>query len=111
MRRLVSKAFTPRAVEQLRGRVAEVAEELLAPMAERGGGELIDDFAFPMPVTVICDMLGVPPGDHDDFRQQIPKLTPLLELGTGPEAMSNARPGWMCGGSLPSRYTWARVSS
>lgn len=90
MRRLVSKAFTPRAVEQLRARVAEVAEELLVPMAERGGGELIDDFAFPMPVTVICDMLGIPPGDHDDFRQQIPKLTPLLELGTGPEALAGA---------------------
>lgn len=90
MRRLVNKAFTPRAVERLRGRVAEVAEDLLAPMAERGGGELIDDFAFPLPVTVICDMLGVPPGDHDEFRRQIPKLTPILELGSGPEAMTEA---------------------
>jgi hypothetical protein len=90
IRRLVNKAFTPRAIERLRDRVAEVADELLAPMAERGGGELIDDFAFPLPVTVICDMLGIPPGDHDEFRRQIPKLTPLLELGSGPEEMSGA---------------------
>ncbi len=90
LRRLVNKAFTPRAVEQLRGRVAEVADELLDAMAERGGGELIDDFAFPLPVTVIADMLGVPAGDHAEFRVQVPKLTPLLELGSGPDVMNTA---------------------
>lgn len=90
MRRLINKAFTPRAVERLRGRVVEVADQLLDGMAERGGGELIEDFAFPLPVTVIADMLGIPPGDHADFRREVPKLTPLLELGSGPEVMAKA---------------------
>jgi cytochrome P450 len=90
IRRLVNKAFTPRAVERLRARVAEVSNELIDGIAERGGGELIEDFAFPLPVIVIADMLGVPASDHPEFRTQIPKLTPLLELGTGPEAMATA---------------------
>ena len=90
IRRLVNKAFTPRAVERLRQRVDEVANELLDVMVEKGGGELIDDFAFPMPVTVIADMLGVPASDQPEFRVQIPKLTPLLEMGTAADAMSTA---------------------
>lgn len=90
IRRLVTKAFTPRAVERLRPRVTELAEQLIDAMVERGGGELIDDFAFPLPVTVIADMLGVPAEDQAEFRTQIPKLTPLLELGSGEAAMQSA---------------------
>ena len=90
IRRLINKAFTPKAVERLRGRVATIADGLLDRAAATGRFELVDDFAFPLPVTVIADMLGVPPGDHADFREQVPKLTPLLEFNCGPEAFERA---------------------
>ncbi|WP_067068897.1 cytochrome P450 family protein [Carbonactinospora thermoautotrophica] len=67
LRRLVSKAFTPRRIEALRPRVEEVAEELLDKIAPHGEAELMSDFAFPLPVTIICDLLGVPPQDREAF--------------------------------------------
>jgi cytochrome P450 len=60
LRSLVNKAFTPRAVERLRGRVHEIVSELLDAAARQGGMDLIADFAYPLPVTVICELLGVP---------------------------------------------------
>ncbi len=69
LRRLVSAAFTPRRVEGLRGRVQEIADELVAAIEARGSADLIEDFAAPLPVTVIGEMLGVPVGDRADFRR------------------------------------------
>jgi cytochrome P450 len=66
LRKLVAKAFTMRRVELLRPRVAQITEELLAGMS--GEVDLIDAFAFPLPVTVICELLGIPRADQDDFR-------------------------------------------
>jgi cytochrome P450 len=68
LRRLVSKAFTPRMVEQLRPRVQAIAEALLDAIAGRGAMDLIDDYAFPLPITVIAEMLGIPAADRDQFR-------------------------------------------
>jgi len=68
LRRLVSKAFTPRTVEQLRPRVGAIADELLGAVAGRGEMDLIDEYAFPLPITVISEMLGVPAADRDRFR-------------------------------------------
>src|SRR5262245_1649895 len=59
LRRLVSKAFTPRMVEQLRPRVQAIADALLDAVAGRGEMDVIDDYAFPMPITVIAAMLGI----------------------------------------------------
>ncbi len=67
LRKLVAKAFTTRRVELLRPRVEEITEDLLAGLS--GDVDLIDDFAFPLPVTVICELLGVPHDDRDDFRE------------------------------------------
>src|SRR5262249_44964047 len=64
LRRLVSKAFTPRTVEQLRPRVGAIADELLGAVAGRGEMDLIDEYAFPLPITVISEMLGVPAADR-----------------------------------------------
>lgn len=69
LRRLVSKAFTPRRVEGLRPRVEQIAAELLDAMAARDGGDLIEMYAFPLPITVICELLGVPEHGRDDFRR------------------------------------------
>ena len=69
LRRLVSKAFTPRMIEQLRPRIQQIADALLDPVAAAGEMELVSAFAFPLPITVIAELLGVPPADRDRFRE------------------------------------------
>ena len=69
LRSLVSQAFTPRFVEQLRHRIESLCAELIAPFHARGGGELIEDLALPLPLTVIADMLAVPKADRSRFRR------------------------------------------
>ncbi|QKW27926.1 cytochrome P450 [Streptomyces seoulensis] len=68
LRRLVSKAFTPRRVAEFAPRVQELADDLIDRFAERGSADLIHEFAFPLPIYAICDLLGVPREDQDDFR-------------------------------------------
>jgi cytochrome P450 len=68
LRTLVSKAFTPRAIEGLRRQVQRMVDGLLDAAAGRGEMDLIADFAYPLPVSVICEMLGVPARDSDRFR-------------------------------------------
>ncbi|GGV02436.1 cytochrome P450 hydroxylase [Streptomyces litmocidini] len=68
LRRLVSKAFTPRRVAEFAPRVQELTDRLIDAFAERGSADLIHEFAFPLPIYAICDLLGVPPEDQDDFR-------------------------------------------
>lgn len=66
LRRLVSKAFTPRLVERLRPRVEELVDALLGPVS--GDADLIATLAYPLPVIVISEMLGVPAEDRDLFK-------------------------------------------
>ncbi|MCF3105527.1 cytochrome P450 [Streptomyces roseoverticillatus] len=68
LRRLVSKAFTPRRVAEFAPRVQELTDQLIDGFASKGEADLIHEFAFPLPIYAICDMLGVPPEDQDDFR-------------------------------------------
>lgn len=68
LRRLVSKAFTPRRVAEFAPRVQELTDQLIAGFAARGSADLIHEFAFPLPIYAICDLLGVPREDQDDFR-------------------------------------------
>lgn len=68
IRRLASKAFTPRRIEQLRPRVERSAHRLLDAVADDGGADLITAYALPLPVTVICELLGVPEEDRKGFR-------------------------------------------
>ncbi|WP_195730468.1 cytochrome P450 family protein [Streptomyces albidoflavus] len=68
LRRLVSKAFTPRRVAQFAPRVQELTDGLIDGFAGRGEADLIHEFAFPLPIYAICDLLGVPREDQDDFR-------------------------------------------
>lgn len=67
-RGLVQQAFTPRMIEGLRPRVAELAEELIGGLAAQGGGDLHDEFAFPLPVVIIAELLGVPTADLEQFK-------------------------------------------
>lgn len=70
LRRLIQKAFTPRMIERLRGRIVEISDELLNKIQAGNTREfdLIEDYAFPLPIIVICEMLGVPLKDQDKFR-------------------------------------------
>lgn len=79
LRKLVSKAFTPRSVERLRPRVQELVDGLLDEAEARGGLELIHDFAYPLPVTVICELLGVPASDQHLFGPWSSDASRLLD--------------------------------
>ncbi|GAA3027703.1 cytochrome P450 [Kitasatospora sp. NPDC006786] len=68
LRRLVSKAFTPRRVAEFEPRVQQLTDRLIDGFAQRGSADLIHEFAFPLPIYAICDLLGVPAEDQDDFR-------------------------------------------
>jgi cytochrome P450 len=68
LRGLVQKAFTPRVVEGLRARITEVSDELLDAALGKGETDLVADLAYPLPVQIIVEMLGVPAQDHEMFR-------------------------------------------
>jgi cytochrome P450 len=68
LRRLVSRAFTPRRVAEFEPRVRELTDRFIDGFAGRGEADLIHEFAFPLPIYAICDLLGVPAEDQDDFR-------------------------------------------
>ena len=68
LRSLVSKAFTPRVVEGLRPRIQQIVDALIARAEAMGSMDLIEEFAYPIPVNVICEMLGVPVEDHERFK-------------------------------------------
>jgi cytochrome P450 len=69
LRGLVSKAFTPRLVAQMRGHVQAIADTLLDAVQDKGEMDLLDDYAFPLPITVIAELLGVPAEDQNRFRE------------------------------------------
>jgi cytochrome P450 len=80
LRRLVSKAFTARKVEQLRGWVADMVDTLLDQLD--GGGDFVDTVAFPLPVAVIGELLGVPEADRAAFQPLVRDWTMVLDVFT-----------------------------
>ena len=90
LRRLVSKAFTPRMVEGLRGRIHELAEGLVRGLVEKGGGDLIAEVAEPLPVTVIAEMLGVPESDRHLLRPWSADICGMYELDPSEETQRTA---------------------
>ncbi|MFE1781119.1 cytochrome P450 [Streptomyces sp. NPDC059506] len=68
IRRLVGKAFTPGRVERLRMPIRATADRLLDALGDAGSADLIDAYAAPLPITVICELLGIPPERRGDFR-------------------------------------------
>lgn len=67
LRALVHKAFTPRLIEQLRGRIQTLADDLLSAVPDKSRLDLIRDYALPLPITIISDLLGVPQADRQQF--------------------------------------------
>ncbi len=67
LRALVSRSFTARRMAELQPRVQQIADDLLARLPETGAVDLMQDYAFQLPVQVICELLGVPTQDRDAF--------------------------------------------
>ncbi|MFF3069045.1 cytochrome P450 [Kitasatospora sp. NPDC057936] len=90
IRRLVSKAFTPRMVEGLRPTVRRLAGELVDGLLADGGGDLVAAVAEPLPVAVIAEMLGVPEADRHLLRPWSADITGMFELNPTEEAARRA---------------------
>lgn len=86
LRSLVHKAFTPRMVQNLQPRIQDVADELLLAMQDKTETNLLEDFAFPLPITVIAEMLGIPASDRAQFRA----WTQALLFGAGDQNTQTA---------------------
>jgi len=69
LRGLITRAFTMRRVEELRPRIQEITDELLDAMLPHGHADLMESFAYPLPITVISELLGVPEIDRTEFRK------------------------------------------
>jgi len=85
LRRLVSKAFTPRVIATLEPRISQVTDELLTAAQAQGVREfeLVSQLAYPLPVRIICEMLGVPPADHARFASWSASLVHSLQPSFG----------------------------
>jgi cytochrome P450 len=85
LRKLVSKAFTPRSIQALRPRITELVDGMLDAMARQGRVDLVDALAFPLPFSVIAEMLGTPPADHERIRKLSGTVVRSLEPVVDPE--------------------------
>ncbi|EEM35071.1 Cytochrome P450 [Bacillus thuringiensis serovar thuringiensis str. T01001] len=68
LRSLVQKAFTPKMIAQLDGRIERIADDLISDIERKGTLNLVDDYSFPLPIIVISEMLGIPKEDQAKFR-------------------------------------------
>lgn len=82
LRGLANRAFTPRAVERLRATIRMLVDGLLNDLGAEGGGDLVTTFAYPLPMQVICELLGVPPDDREEFRTWTDAIGRSLQFTT-----------------------------
>lgn len=85
LRSLVSKAFTPRSIEELTPRLVEIIDSLLDPAEESGKLEIMTGLTYPLPVRVIAEMLGLPARDQERFRTWSYQLLDQFTRGTHPD--------------------------
>ena len=91
LRALVSRAFTPRVVEVMRPHVQEIVDGLLDRVEGARGMDVIEDLAYPLPVTVICEMLGVPASDQDVFKKWSADIARSLDAASCPPTRRSSR--------------------
>ncbi|MGA5415229.1 cytochrome P450 family protein [Streptomyces pseudogriseolus] len=96
LRRLVAGHFTPGRIAALRPRVEAVARDLLDRMPRTGCADLVGAYALPLPVTVICDLLGVPAGDRGDFHTWSNELVTPTDATTAADSAA-ALAGYLTG--------------
>ena len=90
LRRLVAKVFTPRAVSSWKDRADRIADQLLGEAADKGKIDVMSEFALPLPVQIISEMLGMPAGDHGQLRAWSHALTRGLDPSLTPEEEEEA---------------------
>ena len=90
LRALVQRAFTPKLVDELGGRIETIAESLLEARRPRESMDLIHDYALPIPTIIIAEMLGVPPSDRARFHRWSQKIVVATPSGWGSSARSRA---------------------
>lgn len=90
LRSLVHKVFTPRRVELLRGKIEAFSHALIDRALPNGCMDLIEDFAVPIPVTVIAELLGIPEADRHHLRPWSSDIVALYELNHTPEQAARA---------------------
>jgi len=108
LRTLVSKAFTPRVIEGMRSHIQSIVDRLLDKVQDAHAMDVIADLAYPLPVTVICEMLGVPTGDHHAIRGG----HPTSPAASTPSGCSPIARSWSGAGRRvePSAITFAPLS-
>src|SRR5690606_38746506 len=87
------RAFAPKRVQTLAAFIERTCDALIDEMLEQGSGDFIDDFAYPLPVAVICEMLGVPEADHALLRNGSAAILAGLELSAVPDEFERAAAG------------------
>lgn len=102
LRGLVSKAFTPRMVDRLRPLMQQIVDEAIEAHAESGEMEIIDDLAYPLPIRIICEMLGVPSRDEQLFKEWSRVLTRSLD--PAPSVPPDEVERWMQAGIALTMY-------
>ncbi len=90
LRGLVSRGFTPKRVDALRPAVGAMCDAVLDELAAAGEADVLDALAFPLPVRVIGELVGVPPADRDRFRPLVRTAAAALEPGTGDDVVDAA---------------------
>ncbi len=75
LRRILRSAFTPRRVEEMRPRITEITQDLLRACGEAGTVDLMTSFAFPLPIAVLCELMGIPPEDRPEILEQFAVVT------------------------------------
>ncbi len=91
LRRLVSKSFTPSAIEKLRARIQQLVDESLANAKKTGSLELVEELAFPVPFQVISDLLAMPTDRGEELREWSQIITATLEPTTGVEDLEKGQ--------------------
>ena len=115
LRRLVNKAFTVRRVEELRPRITAITAALLDEISAEREVDLLASFAFPLPITVICELLGIPVADRDDFRDWSSTIVSDTATPAAYEAAATAMvrsdsawaAGWSNGNTLSQQFNAA----
>jgi cytochrome P450 len=112
LRALISKAFTPRMVAALEPRIRELSAELLDRVVERGEMDLVADFAAPLPMLVIAEMLGIPAEDRPQFHQWADAILAMSYTIGGPQdAARTAQEGFAAATAEMSSYLSALLAA
>ncbi len=91
LRQLIHRAFSPRIVNALDPWIVELVDELLEPVMERGEMDVIYDFAYPLPLTVIAQLLGIPGEDRGQFRDWSLAIGPTIDTAVAPDLIERGQ--------------------